>query len=610
MAFEIPSYQSTARLPGPLPVAVPAVRAPDQPMRSIAEAGRGGLQAARAGEQLAQAGWQIIAEEHQARASDMMSRAREHWNGELVNRRQSAQPGAPDFTPALLRDFDAWASEQMQNAPGGDAGRWLQARFGDLRATLSGEAMNFEARARTDLSARQYADTLDRNRNTVLSNPAQLEPVMQESLTALDGLGLPPIERERLRRETRAGLALSAGQGLINRNPAAAIAAITGPLAQYLDADRSATLLGQARARMDTLAVQGRLAQERQERLAERRLNMAERILGDEAFTRHANGTLTYEWLQQNRGSLNSNDYRALLRSLRGGADFDNPEAVIGLTEQLDTLAPDAFQRAAGQAVRDGTLRTETYRTLIERNRQARRDDQPATAYRQGREFIRDGLDPGVFGDGPQQVALRLARSRALTEYDEWARANPQADPATANTQAEAIVRRYQSFNASSMRMSLPLPYGYAGDRTLIDANAIGEARSRIVDARDRGDLTDAAAAREWQYLDSWEATMQARTPAPRPSGGAAAPASPATPAPAAPRAPPSPPPPPAPPPAAIAPSTPVPDAATARSQREAAIEWLRANDPPTYLRLNAMDQATLLRTLTETQARMRAGSR
>jgi len=600
MAFQIPAIARTVRLPGASDVAAPV---PPPALRSIAAAGEGGQQLAQAGQQLSRWGERVLDEERAATAADLVSAGRAHWVTELRTRQDSAQPGAPGFTVDVQRDFEAWAAEQLAGAPGGAAGRWVQSRIAEMRASVVADAARFESQSQRQNRIGTFATALDRNRNTVLANPGQFGAVLSESLDTVRAMEVPPVDRERLERETRAGLAVSAAQGLIARNPAQAMAAITGPLAEHLDADRSASLIAQARARQDSMAVQGRLAQERSERQAERRALMAERIQGDEGFTRLHRGELSYEWLQQNRGNLNSNDYRALLRGLRGENATDRSEAVIDLTEQLDTLAPEDFQRQAGAALRGGELRVETYRSLVERNRQARRDDTPSSAYRQGRAYVHDGLDPGALGSGPQEMGLRLGRARALQEFDEWSAGNPQADADTAMRQADTIVRRYQIARGTEMRIGLPLPYGYAGERTGVDLGALEASRGRIAADLDAGTINQARAAREWEFLDRWEASMPRTPTAPQQRSGAPAPAPARAPAAAPPAAAPAAP---APAPAA-APRSAIPDPATARDQRVRAVEWLRVNDPALWRRLDTMSATELATVLTDAITRMQA---
>lgn len=527
--------------------------------------------------------------------------AREEWTRQMLDRQQNAEPGAPDFTPTLLRDYDAWTRQLLGTAPGSRARAYLDERLSSLRGSMAGDAMQFEARARVDNRVRQAGETVNLNRNTVMRSPGQFAAVLGETLGMIDGMqGLPPVERARLRQDAQAGLAQSALQGMIQSAPGNALREIqSGRWDSYLDADRRAALLNHAQSRIDHLTTQGRIAQERAERLADRALREQERQVGNDGFTRHAEGMLTYEWLQENRNRMTATDYRALLRATRGGTDFDQPEAVVTLTEQIDRMPPEQFQQQAARYVNDGMLRPETYRSMVERNRTARRDDEPASAYRAGREFIREGLDPGALGSGPQELALRQGRARALAEWDDWVQRNPNVGRDDAMRQAEAIQRRYQALNLSNLRIALPLPYGYGGDRQAIDVGTITAARERIAAEMENGALSRTQGAREWEYLDSWEAAL-ARSGAAAPRGasgpGAAAPARQAQ-APAAPARQPS----------NVAP---IPDRDAALAEREAAIEWLRVNEPAVWRTLPGLRQDELLRTLERARQRMQAPQR
>lgn len=565
-----------------------------------------GPMVARAGRDIEQAAESIAEQNAQVWTARALAGAREEWTRQMLDRQQSAEPGAPDFTPTLLRDYDTWTRQILSTAPSPRSRAYLDERLSSLRGSMAGDAMQFEARARVDNRVRQAGETVNLNRNTVMRSPGQFPAVLGETVAMIDGMqGLPPIERARLRREAESGLAQSAIQGMIQNAPGNALREIqSGRWDRYLDADRRGALLNHAQSRIDHLTTQGRIAQERAERMADRALREQERQVGNDGFTRHAEGMLTYEWLQENRNRMNATDYRALLRATRGGTDFDQPEAVVTLTEQIDRMPPDQFQQQAARYVNDGMLRPETYRSMVERNRAARRDDEPASAYRAGRDFIREGLDPGALGSGPQELALRQGRARALAEWDEWAQRNPSATRDDAMRQAEAIQRRYQALNLSGLRIALPLPYGYSGDRQAIDASAVSSARERIAADMESGALSRTQGAREWEYLDSWEAALARTGTAPRPAGsGGAAPArAPAAPSPASRPS----------DPAARAPSNvaPIPARDAALAEREAVIEWLRVNDPAVWRTLPGLPQDQLLRTLEQARTRMQAPAR
>lgn len=70
------------------------------------------------------------------------------WREEFLNRSTSAPPGAPEFTPSLLKDFDAYSTEAVQQAPTEAAKRFVQQNMLDMRTRLGTEALSFESNAR------------------------------------------------------------------------------------------------------------------------------------------------------------------------------------------------------------------------------------------------------------------------------------------------------------------------------------------------------------------------------------------------------------------------------------------------------------------------------
>lgn len=192
-----------------------------------------------------------------ARASAGM---REWGDRQMVERQERAAAGAPDFTPTLLRDFDTEAERVLGEAPSPRSRAFLAERLASYRASLSGDALRFEAGARMDNRVRLAGETLEINRNSLLNNPDRFATVYGETVGLIDGLAVTPQARTRLHEQARNGLAQSAIQGIINRDPARAVEELSGTTwDRFVDPDRKASLLNTARDRLDTGARQQRV---------------------------------------------------------------------------------------------------------------------------------------------------------------------------------------------------------------------------------------------------------------------------------------------------------------------------------------------------------------
>ena len=129
---------------------------------------------------------------------------------------------------------------------------------------------------------------------------------------------------------------------------------------------------------------------------------------------------------------------------------------------QVDRLDPDEFNARATRLMMQGLVKPETYRNLIGQNRQARRDDAPASAYRSGRSFVAGRADPGKRGGrhlrGPAGcgTAERAGRFRRLSAFN----------PAASREQAVERARpapRYQVTADTGKQVGDPAPLRLPG---------------------------------------------------------------------------------------------------------------------------------------------------
>lgn len=202
--------------------------------------------------------------------------ARAQWTVELQQRAAKSDPGDPNFASTFNRDFGDYLQtvETGYSTVGGQRA-WKQ-QASELASHFVQSAGVYQAHAMGVKAVQNYNVFLDQNRSALLADPTQFDSVMQSTTHALSDpsgpyANIPGEQRAKLDRETRANLALSAGQGLIRLDPEGAAQAFReGKYDQYLDADKKYTLERQA-----DIAIR---AKETQQRLNELARERAERV--------------------------------------------------------------------------------------------------------------------------------------------------------------------------------------------------------------------------------------------------------------------------------------------------------------------------------------------
>lgn len=243
-----------------------------------------------------------------------------------------------------------------------------------------------------------------------------------------------------------------------------------------------------------------------------------------EAYSRADKGELTGVYVEAIRPLLSPTEYKSMLNLLGPDAASDDTEAMIDLTRRLDSDDPQEFQKGAADYLRRGKLKTATFLALSEKNRSARRDDAPASAYRSGRDLVKSALDPGLLVEGPARAPLAAAQATALAEYDNWAQANPQAIRADALGAAQDVVKRYQVVDFGRAKISLGQSRYFGGkDRGSVTLDDVTAAEDALNKDDAAGRVTPAQMLLEVQRLRNWRGILereQKPKEVPRGSGG------------------------------------------------------------------------------------------
>jgi hypothetical protein len=230
-----------------------------------------------------------------------------------------------------------------------------------------------------------------------------------------------------------------------------------------------------------------------------------------EMMSKTSDNTLTREWLEMARPHLKPDDYNAGLKVLKGGAAVDSKDAMAALLPKLDR---EDISKSLLDYLQKNEITKDTYVSLLEKNRQALKDDGPPSPYKQGYSYVNDFLAPALMFDAASAKIANAGRAAALLEYNVFADANRdaiKANPILATQQAQDIVRRYQLINFDQIGLAVGLPEGYAGTRDNISAQDIKAAGVRILQLFDKGAVTEAQKTFELRRLDQWDEIIKRR---------------------------------------------------------------------------------------------------
>lgn len=156
-------------------------------------------------------------------ANSELADAQASWSEEFMRRRQGVQPGADNFTPTLLADFDKDSAERLKRAKTPEARAYLQQRLAAVKLSLQNQAMGFEDEERVRFRGASLDGALDNRRKAADFNPDEFATLAAEQRAAVEASGLPAPLRARYEQQAVEGLAEASVRGLIRRDPRAAL---------------------------------------------------------------------------------------------------------------------------------------------------------------------------------------------------------------------------------------------------------------------------------------------------------------------------------------------------------------------------------------------------
>lgn len=402
---------------------------------------------------------QIVRSEAANYSLKTLSDAQSHWTEEFINRQQSAQPGAPNFTPSLMKDFDDYTKAAVKGAPNQLAGRALNLQLTQFGHTLSQKAMLFEANARQSHNEDVAKDSIDSASNELVNDPTLFDQRLAERQTAIDAMNLDPQVKEKLNKYAQQTLSKYAVTGDINRDPYGAYQKLIGKDQDGYYANLPPEQREQLMNHADQMIHQRVADAERVHQLAKQEQQDNSDLLLKQGITMSQGGKLTADWVIGHSASLEPNAMKYLLDEAAGKKTESDPRVYADL---LDKAGRGVDVRGdAKDAFFSGSLSKEDYTRITDKTA-----SELPNSYKQGIQYIQTALKPGQMNPDP---AHDLALANALSDFQDWFRQNPNSDADAVQSRVQNTVRRYQLLDATQSQLTLKSPEYLIGTRAQPD---------------------------------------------------------------------------------------------------------------------------------------------
>lgn len=166
-------------------------------------------------------------QDEQAAVARQIGDDRVTWLQNMQTAKDNAAPGAPDFTPNLIRGFDDYAQQQLQQMPDGVAKRFYTMQLGDLRTSLAGQAVTWQAEQHRAYNVSQYQQGNDTAARAIAMDPNLYGSTRASQLALIDTAQLDPQTKAKLTENFKDVASTAAGMHMVSEDPAAALGVLT-----------------------------------------------------------------------------------------------------------------------------------------------------------------------------------------------------------------------------------------------------------------------------------------------------------------------------------------------------------------------------------------------
>ncbi|WP_185634071.1 hypothetical protein [Burkholderia stagnalis] len=221
MAIKIPVYQSQV---------TPALQASGArtPLTSVEDSTGGALQKlGGAVDQIANVLEAQKRQDEQAAVARQIGNDRVMWLQNMQSAKDSAAPGAPDFTPNLIKGFDDYSQQQLQQMPAGRAKDFYAMQLTDLRTSLATHAITWQAEQHRAYNVSQYQQGNDTAARAIAMDPSLYGSTRASQLALIDSAALDPQAKAKLIDNFKDVASTAAGMRMVAADPTAALGVLT-----------------------------------------------------------------------------------------------------------------------------------------------------------------------------------------------------------------------------------------------------------------------------------------------------------------------------------------------------------------------------------------------
>lgn len=162
-------------------------------------------------------------------ATKQLTDAQIQWQQEIIERQENAEPGAPDFTGGVLKDYDAFTGEIISKAPTRASKQFIQQRLQAHRASIAAQSLQYEANERAANTVESAEQSIEAGRMQAFQTPQRFPELVAERNALFDSMQLDPETRRKLKETATLKIARESVRGMIDRNPMAALELLNEP---------------------------------------------------------------------------------------------------------------------------------------------------------------------------------------------------------------------------------------------------------------------------------------------------------------------------------------------------------------------------------------------
>lgn len=147
------------------------------------------------------------------------------WQQAFNDAKTNAKPGADGFTPEFVNSFDTWAEQAKAAAPTDAARKFYTQHLNNLRTSLAGESIAFEAQSQRSNRLDQVSQGIDGTSKAIQNQPTSQNFVQQVATqkALIDEMHVTPDDKLQLQESLNNNSYTGYWLGRIEQNPAGAL---------------------------------------------------------------------------------------------------------------------------------------------------------------------------------------------------------------------------------------------------------------------------------------------------------------------------------------------------------------------------------------------------